>query len=280
MSADLLLKTAETVGRTVLDVLPIAAILLGFQFVVVRRVPPNPRRLAVGFVYVLLGLSLFLVGLEVALFPLGETMALQLTDPSFVHGTDSPADGIVRWRDYGWVYAFAAAIGFSTTIAEPSLIAVAIKAEQISGGALRARGLRLAVAVGVAIGVAVGAFRIVSGTPLPLYILAAYAVVIAQTFRASRAIIPLAYDSGGVTTSTVTVPVVAALGLGLASTIPGRSPLVDGFGLIAFASVFPIMTVLGYAMLADSRSRRRTGPAKPESSSTPATPDSSLKEGA
>ena len=199
--------------------------------------------------YVLVGLTFFLVGLEQALFPLGETMASQLTAPEFVRGAAGVGDGAVQGRDYLWVYVFAAAIGFSTTIVEPSLIAVALKAEEISGGSIGAFGLRIAVAVGVAAGVAIGAYRIVSGTPLPYYIMAGYVVVILQTLRASKFIIPLAYDSGGVTTSTVPVPVVAALGLGLASTIPGRSPLIDGFGLIAFASVFPVMSVMGYAML-------------------------------
>jgi len=213
------------------------------------------RRIIIGFVYVLLGLTLFLVGLEEALFPIGETMASQLTAATFI-GT---VDGVisVNWRDYLWVYAFAFAIGFSTTIAEPSLIAVALKAEEISGGSLDALALRLAVALGVAVGVSVGAYRIVSGTPLPYYIMAGYIIVIIQTLRSSRSIIPLAYDSGGVTTSTVTVPVVAALGLGLASSIPGRSPLIDGFGLIAFASVFPIISVLGYAAIAERLQQRR-----------------------
>ena len=162
------------------------------------------------------------------------------------------------------VYAFGAAIGFATTVAEPSLIAVAIKAEEVSGRTVRAWPLRIAVAVGVAIGVSLGCFRIVTGTPLPWYIIAAYAVVIVQTYRSSRTIIPLAYDSGGVTTSTVTVPVVAALGLGLAASIPGRNPLIDGFGLIAFASVFPIMTVLGYAIFASWWSRMKTAGGREE----------------
>ncbi len=237
---------------TVKDVLPIVVILFGFQFLVIRKKIPNLKKIAIGFVYVLAGLTLFLVGLEEALFPLGEAMARQLTAPEFI---GSAATGIV-WTDYAWVYVFAAAIGFATTIAEPSLIAVAIKAEGISGGAIRASGLRIAVAIGVAFGVSVGTYRIVSGTPLPLYIMAGYAVVIFQTFRASKFIIPLAFDSGGVTTSTVTVPVVTALGLGLASTIPGRNPLIDGFGLIAFASVFPIMAVLGYAQISDAVAAR------------------------
>lgn len=242
-----LLDLVKTTLATVLDVLPIAVILFVFQALVIRRKPANLKRIVAGFVYVLVGLSLFLVGLEKALFPIGRTMASQLTNPAFL----GIAEGaVVVWRDYAWVYVFAAAVGFATTVAEPSLIAVALKAQEVSGGALRAWPLRIAVAIGVAVGVAVGTFRIVTGTPLPLYIMAGYAVVIAQTFRASKMIIPLAYDSGGVTTSTVTVPVVAALGLGLASTIPGRSPLLDGFGLIAFASVFPIISVLGYEKMA------------------------------
>ena len=135
---------------------------------------------------------------------------------------------------------------------------MALKAEEVSGRAVSAWGLRIAVAVGVAAGVSLGCFRIVTGTPLPWYIVAAYVVVVVQTFLSNRTIIPLAYDSGGVTTSTVTVPVVAALGLGLAANVPGRSPLIDGFGLIAFASVFPIMSVLGYAIAAERVERWRT----------------------
>ena len=242
-----------TVVSTITDVMPIVVILFGFQFLVIRKKIPNVKKIAVGFVYVLAGLTLFLVGLQEALFPLGEAMARQLTAPEFIQS----AGGGIVWTDYAWVYVFAAAIGFATTIAEPSLIAVAIKAESISGGAIRSSGLRIAVAVGVAFGVSVGTYRIVSGTPLPYYIIAGYIVVIAQTFRSSKLIIPLAFDSGGVTTSTVTVPVVTALGLGLASTIPGRNPLIDGFGLIAFASVFPIMTVLGYAQISDWMTVRR-----------------------
>ena len=237
MSVEFLRTLAATAFSTALDVAPIVGILVVFQVAVLRRRPANLGRIVAGSVLVLLGLTLFLIGLEEALFPIGETMARQLASAQTV-GAASLADG-VHWHDYLLVYAFAAAIGFSTTVAEPSLIAVALKAEQVSGGAVGAWGLRIAVAVGVAVGVALGCFRIVTGTPLPWYIIAAYAVVIVQTCRSSRTIVPLAYDSGGVTTSTVTVPVVAALGLGLAATVPGRSPLIDGFGLIAFASVFP-----------------------------------------
>ena len=241
---------------TMRDVLPIVAVLFGFQVFVIRRRPPNLRRTLIGFGHVLLGLTLFLVGLEEALFPIGKIMAQQLTDPAFL----GLAGGDAVWRDYVWIYVFAAAIGFSTTIAEPSLLAVAVKANQVSGGTVSVRGLRITVAIGVAFGVALGTFRIVTGTPLHWYIIAGYLVLIAQTARAVRnssAIVPLAYDSGGVTTSTVTVPLVAALGLGLASTIPGRSVVIDGFGLIAFASLFPMISVLGYAELAAWRMRRR-----------------------
>ncbi|GAV19795.1 hypothetical protein MMIC_P0753 [Mariprofundus micogutta] len=241
----------DTFASTMRDVLPIAAVLVGFQLLVLRQKIANLWRVIRGFVYVLIGLAFFLMGLQEAIFPLGELMASQLTNPAFVY-SELYAQGIttiqtVRWDDYLWVYAFAFSIGLATTLAEPSLIAVGMKAEQVSGGAVSAWGLRLAVSLGVAIGVSIGCYRIVTGTDLWLYIIVAYIIVIAQTFRAPSMIIPLAYDSGGVTTSTVTVPLLAALGLGLAATIPGRSPLIDGFGLIAFASVFPIMSVMGYA---------------------------------
>ena len=248
-------RFAAALTSTALDVAPIIAILVLFQAVVLRRRLPNLRRIAAGSVLVLLGLTLFLIGLEQALFPIGRTMASQLTALGAA-GREGLA-GYSAWSGYLSVYAFAAAIGFATTVAEPSLIAVALKAEDVSGGAVHAWGLRIAVAIGVAVGVALGCFRIVTGGPIHWYIVAAYAVVIAQTFFANRAIIPLAYDSGGVTTSTVTVPVVAALGLGLAANVPGRSPLIDGFGLIAFASVFPIMSVLAYGIAGDWMSRRR-----------------------
>jgi len=241
----------DTMQSTLRDVIPIALVLLGFQWFVLRQSVAHPWRVLRGFVYVLLGLALFLMGLQEAIFPLGEVMATQLTNPSFVHG-DAYQEGItiitaIHWQDYAWVYVFAFAIGLATTLAEPSLIAVGMKAQQVSGGAISAWGLRLAVSLGVAVGVSLGCFRIVTGTDLWLYIITAYVFVIIQTMYAPKMIIPLAYDSGGVTTSTVTVPLLAALGLGLAATIPGRSPLIDGFGLIAFASVFPIMSVMAYA---------------------------------
>ncbi|MCY4532628.1 MAG: DUF1538 domain-containing protein [Gammaproteobacteria bacterium] len=252
---DFVYNLAGAALSTVLDVAPIIGILVLFQVAVLRKKLPNLRRIISGFICVLLGLTLFLIGLEEALFPIGETMVQQLT--ALDTGVSAEFTDTVNWQDYLLVYVFAGAIGFATTIAEPPLIAVAIKAQDVSGGAVNAWGLRLAVAAGVAVGVALGCFRIVTGTPLPWYIIAGYVVVIVLTFRSGRSIVPLAYDCGGVTTSTVTVPVVAALGLGLAANVPGRSPLIDGFGLIAFASVFPIMSVLGYAMIASWLNRGR-----------------------
>lgn len=254
---DFLIGLFHATLATVKDVLPIAVILFGFQVFVLRRAIVNLPRVLFGFLFVLVGLTLFLDGLESALFPLGRLMAEQLTNPAFI----GPASG---WLDYAWVYAFAAAVGFATTIAEPALIAVAIKAHQVSGGTVGVWGLRVAVAIGVAIGIALGSFRIVTGTPLHWYIIAGYILVVVQTAFAPRVIVALAYDSGGVTTSTVTVPLVAALGLGLASTIPGRSPMMDGFGLIAFASLFPMMTVMGYAQIGEWRARRRRATAAAE----------------
>ena len=247
---EMLALALRAVTGTVHDVLPIAAVIIGFQVLVLRRPIRNFRRVATGFFYVLLGLALFLLGLERALFPLGRLMAEQLTSPGFIAGSAAEMFLPHGWDDYVWVYLFAFAIGFSTTIAEPSLIAVAIKANDVSGGAIGVNGLRVAVAIGVAFGIALGSYRIVVGDPIHWYIIAGYLIVIAQTGFAPKSIVPLAYDSGGVTTSTVTVPLVAALGLGLAETVPGRNPVIDGFGLIAFASLFPIIAVLTYAQLA------------------------------
>jgi hypothetical protein len=142
-------------------------------------------------------------------------------------------------------------IGLSTTIAEPSLYAVAVKANEVSGGTIGTAYLRFVVALGVAFALVVGTYRIVVGDSLSTYILVGYIIVIIQTIFVKKDLVALAYDSGGVTTSTVTVPIVAALGLGLASVVPGRNPALDGFGLIAFASVFPMITVLGYAQIND-----------------------------
>lgn len=246
-----------TLLLTCRDVIPIVLLFGLFQLVIVRKPIPNFKRILVGAGYVLVGLAFFLLGLEKALFPLGKIMATQLSDPIFIQGNKESAD-LLNWSNYGWVYLFAAMIGFATTIAEPSLIAVAYKAKEVSGGTINDWGLRITVAIGVSIGISLGTFRIVTGTPLYIYIMIGYFVVIIQTIFAPKTITALAYDSGGVTTSTVTVPIVAALGLGLSATVPGRNPAIDGFGLIAFASLFPIITVLGYAQYAHWAATRPT----------------------
>jgi hypothetical protein len=239
--------------ETIRDVSLILLLIAFFQILIIKKPLPNLRRVFIGFILVIIGLTLFLLGLEKALFPIGRIMAEQLSSPEFLK--TSP-DETLTWYSYYWIYIFAALIGFSTTIAEPSLIAVALKAEEVSGGNIRKFTLRLVVAVGVALALAVGTFRIVIGHPLYLYILVGYIIVIIQTLFVPKDIIALAYDSGGVTTSTVTVPIVAALGLGLSSVVEGRNPAIDGFGLIAFASVFPIITVLGYAQIIELKKKK------------------------
>ena len=253
---DFISQLLQITFSTIVDVIPIALIIFGFQIFVIRRRIPNLRRVLIGFGYVIFGLALFLLGLEKALFPIGRLMAEQLTNPEFLRDWSGSVAGALHWRDYFWVYLFAFAIGASTTIAEPSLIAVAIKANEVSGGAIGVWGLRIAVAIGVAIGISLGTWRIVTGYPIHWFIITGYVVVVVQTFFAPKIIVPLAYDSGGVTTSTVTVPLVAALGLGLAETVPGRSALIDGFGLIAFASLFPMITVMAYAQISEFRAKR------------------------
>ena len=245
---EVLFNPAQLLLATARDVLPVLLLLVVFQTLVLRQPIRRPGRILMGFALALVGMACFLGGLDLALFPVGRNMAVLLAE-------GAQADGVTRWTAYGWIYLFAFLIGFSTTIAEPSLIAVAKKAEESSRRSISALGLRVAVAIGVAVGIALGTFRIVTGTPLYLYILVGYVVVAVQTVFAPRMMIPLAYDSGGVTTSTVTVPLVAALGLGLAANVPGRSTVLDGFGLIAFASLCPIISVLGYAQLAQWHSR-------------------------
>jgi hypothetical protein len=241
---ELLLEFFEVLLTTFRDVIPILLLIFLFQVAVLRKPIPHLKKVILGGFYVVLGLALFLMGLEKALFPVGKIMATQLSDPAFIGQKDNE---VLAWWSYYWIYIFAALIGFSTTIAEPSLIAVAFKADEVSAGTISQNGLRIIVAIGVAFALALGTFRIVTGTPLYIYILIGYIIVIIQTIFSPKKIIALAYDSGGVTTSTVTVPLVAALGLGLSSAVPGRNPATDGFGLIAFASLFPIITVLGYA---------------------------------
>lgn len=242
---DLIREALAILGGTALDVLPIAAFLFLFQRLVIGAAMPNRRSIVIGFVFVVVGLGCFLIGLEQALFPLGRLMAEQLTDPAFLGAV---GDGL-GWQHYYWIYLFALTLGISTTLAEPALLAVSMKASEVSGGAIGVWGLRVAVAVGVGTGVALGCFRIVTGAPLHWFIAAGYLLVVLQTATAPRLIVPLAYDSGGVATSTVTVPLITALGLGLAEAVPGRSPLLDGFGLVAFACLFAVISVLAYAQL-------------------------------
>ena len=249
---ELISLSVSSILEVATDVLPVALFLFVFHTVVLRRRIPHLARTLVGFGFVVTGLGLFLLGLEQSLFPLGRLMAEQLTGSHLIKTGQIQ----VSWSDYYWVYIFAFTVGFGTTVAEPALLAVAIKANQASGGAIHIRGLRVAVALGVAVGVTLGCFRIVTGTPLHLYIIGGYILVVVQTAFSPRLIVPLAYDSGGVTTSTVTVPLVTALGLGLSEAVPGRNPVLDGFGLIAFASLFPIISVLGYAQLTELRQRR------------------------
>jgi len=230
-----LLGILEGLVSVAMDVVPILAVILFFQYVILKKPIENLKEVLIGFGLVILGLDAFIIGLEMGLFSLGETMAFELTQTgnNFI------------------IYTFSFAIGFSTTMAEPSLTAIARKAKEISDGKINDFVLRMFVAVGVAIGISLGAFRIVNGGEIVYYIMAGYIFVIALTFIAPKYIIPIAYDSGGVTTSTVTVPLVAALGLGLATNIPGRDPLIDGFGLIAFASLFPMIMVMAYGVITD-----------------------------
>ena len=217
------------------DVAPILAIILFFQYGVLKKPIDDIKTVALGFGLVIVGLYAFILGLEMGLFSLGETMAYQLT----------------RGDNHVIIYTFGFAIGFATTMAEPALTAIARKAKEISDGKINDFGLRVFVAFGVAVGIALGSFRIVDGGQIVYYIIAGYLIVIALTVIAPKYIIGIAYDSGGVTTSTVTVPLVAALGLGLATNIEGRDPLVDGFGLIAFASLFPMITVMLYGVISE-----------------------------
>ena len=220
---------------TVKDVTPILAVIFFFQYLIIKKPVAHLHRIIIGIMMVILGLYAFIVGLEMGLFPIGETIAFDLT----------------AMKNNLLIYLFAFLIGFSTTMAEPSLLAIAIKAEEISEGNIKQTRLRAVVALGVAVGIALGAYRIVAGDPIHYYIITGYLLVIGFTYFAPDYIIPIAYDSGGVTTSTVTVPLVAALGLGLAENIDGRNPLIDGFGLIAFASLFPMLTVMGYGIYAE-----------------------------
>lgn len=223
------------------DVLPIIITILFFQYLVLRRGLTNPRKILFGFALVVLGLYAFVVGLKLGLFPIGTSMARQL----------------MGMEGYMFVYLFAFMIGFATTMAEPALIAIGHQAEQAAAGTINGNAIRLIVAVGVAMGITLGVHRIISGDSIHHYIIGGYILVIVLTALAPRYIIPLAYDLGGVTTSEVTVPLVTALGIGLASSIEGRNVLIDGFGLIAFASIFPIVTVMSYAIIVEMLAKQR-----------------------
>lgn len=227
-------------GLMVRDVLPIIAAVLFFQFAVIRKRIPRLAMVSFGFVLVIVGLYAFVVGLKLGLFPIGERMAEQL----------------IGHERIIYIYLFAFCIGFATTMAEPALIAIGQKAEEAARGRINGAAIRLIVAVGVAIGITIGVHRIIAGDSIHLYIIAGYSVVILLTFLAPRYIIALAYDLGGVTTSEVTVPLITALGIGLATHIEGRNVMIDGFGLIAFASIFPIITVMLYAIVMDLIAKR------------------------
>ena len=222
------------------DVLPILLVIAFFQYLIIKKPIAHLKKVVVGVILLVIGLDAFMVGLELGLFPIGESIAYQLTS----------------MKNNYLIYLFGFMIGFSTTMAEPALIAIAMKASEISKGNINKNTLRVAVAFGVAFGISLGAFRLVSGTPLHYFIIVGYIIVIILTYFAPKYIIPIAYDSGGVTTSTVTVPLVAALGLGLAENIEGRNVLIDGFGLIAFASLFPMITVMGYGILSQYKNNK------------------------
>lgn len=251
-------------GRMILstlgDVAPIALFIVFFQGVVLRQPIPKLSRMLLGGVLVVLGLSVFLIGLEKALFPLGDLMATQLADPAFV---GAEPDAPVEWTAYYWIYLFAATIGFATAIAEPALIAVALKASETSAGTISPIGLRLSVAAGIGSSLMLGTFRIVTGLPLQPFILGGIVLVAVQSYFAPRTIVSLAYDSGVVATSIVTVPIVVALGLGLSNAIPGRDPAIDGFGMIAMGCLFPILAVMTYAQVVQRLDRRNPSSKEP-----------------
>jgi hypothetical protein len=226
------------------DLAPILAVILFFQLLILRQPLPDIEQLLAGVVFLVFGLTFFIYGLELGLFPIGEAMA----------------HALARKGSVFWLLVFAFTLGFGTTIAEPALIAVADEAARIAanGRAIEntemaqqnyASGLRYTVAFSVGIALVIGVIRILKGWPMHWMIAVGYVLVVIMTMFAPSEIIGIAYDSGGVTTSTITVPLVTALGVGLASSIRGRSPLTDGFGLIAFASLTPIIFVMVYGML-------------------------------
>jgi hypothetical protein len=259
------MNVLEAIARSVLstaqDVLPIAAVVLVFQLLVLRRPIPQTRRVAIGFAMLVAGLGIFLVGLELALFPLGRAMARQLADPQFVQGqAAAAAPAPPAWHQHYWTYLFALCIGTSAVLAEPGLVAVAERVGQLSGGTIRPWGLRIAIALGSGAGIALGAVRLVAGVSILAVVVPLVVLIAVLSWLAPRSIVPLAYDSGVIATSTITVPLVSALGVGLAAQLPGRDPLADGFGMVALAAICPIVAVMGYALAASWRAdwaRRR-----------------------
>ena len=226
------------------DLLPIILVVAFFQIVVIRQPVPDLAEILSGTLLVILGLTFFIRGLEQALFPLGESIAY----------------AFARKANLFWLLLFAFALGFGTTIAEPALTAVAAEAAKIAAAdghiaqdqsamASYALGLRLTVALSVGVAILAGVYRILRGWPIQYLIMGGYIAIVIMTVFAPPEIIGIAYDSGGVTTSTVTVPLVTALGVGLASSIKGRNPMIDGFGLIAFASLTPMIFVMAYGMI-------------------------------
>ena len=229
---------------SVRDLAPIVLVIAFFQLAVVQAPLPNIFGLLFGTLLVVMGLTFFIFGLEMGLFPIGESMA----------------HAFARKGSLWWLLAFAFALGFGTTVAEPALIAVAAEAAKVAavGGMIEqseaamssyATGLRYTVAFSVGAAIVIGVFRILKGWPIHWFIIGGYVLVVIMTGFAPREIIGIAYDSGGVTTSTITVPLVTALGVGLASSIKGRNPMIDGFGLIAFASLTPMIFVMAYGMV-------------------------------
>ncbi len=247
---DLMWAFLRSIAGTALDVLPVAFFLLFFYRVVLGQKLLHRANILIGLGFVILGLALVLQGVDKALFPVGRMMVERLSDRL-------DAADISQWSSYYLIYVFAFCIAFGAAIAEPALLAVAHRVNDITGGAVHAGGLRVAAALGVALGVTVGCVRIVTGIPLHWCLAAAFVIIIIQTLTSPREILALAYDTGGVSTTAVTVPVVTALGLSLAEQVPGRSPFIDGFGLIAFACMFPAITVLGYAQITTLLERRQ-----------------------
>lgn len=227
---------------TLLDVLPIVLVIVFFQFLLARRPPHNWRRVLVGALYAVVGLVLFRLGLEDTLVPLGRTMADQLASLG-----DTPL-AEKAWYNHLWLVLFAASLGLAATLIEPTLSAVAAKVDDLSGGELKARHLRWTVAAGVAVGLALGTFRILIGVPILSFILPVIAALLLFSWRAPKPMVPLALDTGPMATSVVVVPMVAAFGVAVAQVIPGRDPVLDGFGLIFFALVMPVLAVQLFAI--------------------------------